>query len=240
MNKFLFDLNEKLNFLILKIKKNKKYSLKDYEIGINLGSEDNTIKEYAGIDGSFLIYLCKSHLPLFLKKKIYEKSCTSNHRNFFDFIKSIKPKRIIHHNLSYGIPFGSNSIQNIYTSHFLEHLDEKETEYILTESYRCLKNGGILRIIVPSIDEEIARIENAIKIYKKGDSKPIQEFITFDYNKTRNIFSFHRKMYSFKDFEKILRKMGFKKIEKKYFKEGEMPKIKEIEVRSGLILEAIK
>ncbi|MDP2946729.1 MAG: methyltransferase domain-containing protein [Nanoarchaeota archaeon] len=235
-----FSLSEKFNFLILRLNKNKKFFLKDYEIGINLGSEDNTIKEYAGIDGSFLIYLGRSHLPNFLKKIIYNKSCTADHRSFSQFLKSIKEKRIIHHNLSYGIPFHSNSIGHIYTSHFIEHLNGNDAVKLLRECYRCLKKGGILRIVVPPIENEIERMRESTKKYEQNkDSKPIQEFIAFA-EKNRNHFSFHRRMYSYKDLEKILQNTGFKKIFKRKFKEGNMPKTKEIEVRDGLIIEAIK
>ncbi|MFA4960763.1 MAG: methyltransferase domain-containing protein [Candidatus Pacearchaeota archaeon] len=239
MRRIWFDIFEEINFFILKLKKNKKISLNDKSLGINLGSENNTIKEYIGIDGSFLIYIMKSCLPLFLKKYIYKKSCTSNYKGFEDFYKSLGNKKIVHFNLDYGIPLNSNSVRNIYTSHFLEHLNGKEGAAILEECYRCLKNKGILRIVVPDLEEETKRIEAAIKKYKLGDSDPIQEFLTVDrYNHNR--FSFHQKIYSFKDLEVLLKKIGFKNIRREEFKKGNLPEVKRLEQRTGLIVEANK
>jgi len=50
------------------------------------------------------------------------------------------------------LPIEDNSTELIYCSHVLEHLDNKAAQNILNESYRILKEEGIIRIIVPDIE----------------------------------------------------------------------------------------
>jgi predicted SAM-dependent methyltransferase len=47
------------------------------------------------------------------------------------------------------LPFENDSVDYIYTSHFLEHLSFEEVLYIMNEFYRVLKPGKILDVIVP-------------------------------------------------------------------------------------------
>lgn len=64
------------------------------------------------------------------------------------------PSNVMVHDLSNGIPFESGSVDVVYHSHMLEHLDRDVAEFFLTEVHRVLKHGGIQRIVVP--DFEIA------------------------------------------------------------------------------------
>ncbi len=53
------------------------------------------------------------------------------------------------HDVREGLPFKDNEIDAFYCSHFLEHLTGEEAIECMCEFYRCLKPGGILKIIVP-------------------------------------------------------------------------------------------
>lgn len=53
------------------------------------------------------------------------------------------------HDLSKGIPFPDSSVDAVYHSHFLEHLDRDVAPKFLTEVMRVLKPGGIHRVVVP-------------------------------------------------------------------------------------------
>ena len=55
--------------------------------------------------------------------------------------------------LSRGIPFDSDTIDAVYHSHMLEHLDRDVARQFLLECKRVLKPGGIVRIVV--LDFEI-------------------------------------------------------------------------------------
>ncbi len=60
------------------------------------------------------------------------------------------------HNIKESLPFEDNSIDVIYHSHALEHLTKKEGKVFISECYRVLKNKGIMRVVIPDI-EQIAR-----------------------------------------------------------------------------------
>lgn len=55
----------------------------------------------------------------------------------------------ISHDLRNGIPFPSDSVDQIYTSHMFEHIPFRDLLVILDECYRVLKKGGELSVSVP-------------------------------------------------------------------------------------------
>jgi len=60
---------------------------------------------------------------------------------------------ILVHNLAKGIPFDSATVDVVYHSHFLEHLDRDAAIIFMLEVKRVLKTGGILRIVVPDFEK---------------------------------------------------------------------------------------
>lgn len=60
--------------------------------------------------------------------------------------------RLLAYDLSNGIPFGSGSVDIVYHSHVLEHLDRPVGARFLTEMRRVLKPGGMCRIVVPDFE----------------------------------------------------------------------------------------
>ena len=47
------------------------------------------------------------------------------------------------------LPHKNNSLNYVYSCHFFEHIHDNTINNLLKESYRILKNGGIIRIVVP-------------------------------------------------------------------------------------------
>lgn len=64
---------------------------------------------------------------------------------------------IVVHNLAKGIPAESDSVDAVYHSHLLEHLDRPIARAFLLEAYRVLKPGGVHRIAVPDLEEACQR-----------------------------------------------------------------------------------
>ena len=62
------------------------------------------------------------------------------------------PDNILCHNLAKGIPFADGSVDVVYHSHLLEHLERKTAYVFLKEVKRVLKPGGIHRIAVPDLE----------------------------------------------------------------------------------------
>ena len=49
-----------------------------------------------------------------------------------------------------GLPFADDAVTAIYSEHFFEHLDlESEARPFVRECMRCLRSGGVLRLVVP-------------------------------------------------------------------------------------------
>lgn len=64
---------------------------------------------------------------------------------------------VIAHNLRQGLPFPDASFDAVYHSHVLEHFPKAEAPAFLQECFRVLRPQGILRVVVPDL-EQIARL----------------------------------------------------------------------------------
>ena len=60
--------------------------------------------------------------------------------------------RLLAHDLAKGIPFAAESVDFVYHSHVLEHLDRAVARQFLAEILRVLKPGGVCRIVVPDFE----------------------------------------------------------------------------------------
>jgi len=67
-----------------------------------------------------------------------------------DFISN--DDNVIAHNLLNGIPFPDNSFDAVYHSHVLEHFPKAKADFFISECFRVLKSGGILRVAVPDLE----------------------------------------------------------------------------------------
>ena len=60
-------------------------------------------------------------------------------------------------NVARGIPFNDDTFEEVYTSHFMEHIARGEELYfVMEEVYRVLENGGKFYIRVPHADTPYA------------------------------------------------------------------------------------
>ncbi|OUC13632.1 MAG: methyltransferase [Alkalinema sp. CACIAM 70d] len=74
-----------------------------------------------------------------------------------------------------GLPFAERTCDVCYSSHVLEHLQPAQASFLITETFRVLKPGGILRIVVPDL-EQIARLYLAsLEQSLSGDSQAIAQ-----------------------------------------------------------------
>ncbi len=71
-------------------------------------------------------------------------------------LESVDPQ-VIQHDIAKGIPFADGHFNVVYHSHVLEHLTPEDGERMMLECYRVLRPGGVLRVIVPDL-EQIARL----------------------------------------------------------------------------------
>ena len=69
------------------------------------------------------------------------------------------------------LPFASDSADCIYTSQFIEHLEPHQAFTFLSECYRVLRSGGILRTVTPNLEELINAYLSALESVSKNKSE---------------------------------------------------------------------
>lgn len=72
-------------------------------------------------------------------------------RGNLDYLGFAKTNRIFYADVVRGIPVPDASVDVLYTSHMLEHVDRYEAGMFLAEAKRVLKIGGVLRVVVPDL-----------------------------------------------------------------------------------------
>lgn len=70
-------------------------------------------------------------------------------------------------NLLAGFPYQDDTFNAVYSSHVLEHFTKQQGVSLVKESYRVLKTGGVLRIVVPDFK---ASCDEYMRIISMPDS----------------------------------------------------------------------
>jgi len=130
---------------------------------INVGCGAHPINGWINYDFNGFIFFAKVSI---LRKVLNRlKYIPDGYKEFMD---QVIQENIHFANAGKHIPESDNSIDVIYSSHMLEHLDREETDVFLSESKRVLVPDGIIRIVVPDF-------EKLIENYQKN--KNPQKFI---------------------------------------------------------------
>ncbi len=67
------------------------------------------------------------------------------------------------------LPVPDSSIDVVYASHLLEHLAPHEVPRFMGELFRILKPSGILRVVVPDLEQIVSEYIRALKAAKHGN-----------------------------------------------------------------------
>ncbi|WP_287601761.1 methyltransferase domain-containing protein [Thiothrix sp.] len=183
------------------------------QLKINLGCGLAVTQGWINIDGSFNALIAP--LPLAIHKIAYKLSGSNHYYTFDEYHKLLKNNIFYQANLNNGIPTKDNSIDYIYTSHFLEHLYPEDAKKLIQDSYRTLKNGGLIRIIVPDLDY-------AIKLFNEDKKKQALDSYFFNGGSK---FDQHKYMYDYVILHDLLKASGFSNISKLQYKTGLCPDI---------------
>jgi len=65
--------------------------------------------------------------------------------------------RIHIHDLTKPLPWANGTADVCYTSHTVEHMSRDEGQYLVSEAYRVLRPGGVLRVVVPDLHDVVDR-----------------------------------------------------------------------------------
>jgi ubiquinone/menaquinone biosynthesis C-methylase UbiE len=197
------------------------------KIKLNIGCGPNgQFEGFINIDNSKAILLAK--FPK-IKKLLFKLGLISKEKFEHDWtgVRWMDASR--------RLPFASESVDKIFCSHFLEHIPPNNGENVLKECYRVLKKDGIMRLVVPDLLWYAERyVSETMRIQKDStlpDDRTVHDkFLETVYgaylNKKRYGAS-HCYMYDLPTLVFILKKIGFEKIHKCQYQEGEdkeMPK----------------
>jgi predicted SAM-dependent methyltransferase len=98
-----------------------------------------------------------SKLDVQMKRHLYlNLGCGSHFHQYWtnvDF-KATHPS-ILAYDLNQGVPFSDNTFDAVYHSHVLEHMTKENAPCFIKECHRVLKAGGILRVVVPDLEQMV-------------------------------------------------------------------------------------
>lgn len=160
----------------------------------------------------------------------------------------------IHLNATKNLPFPAESIDVVFTEQFIEHLNQKQAIQFLSEAYRVLKPGGIIRQSTPDLEKLIAlyldqnetvNFEDAVERHIRSHHKntPYAKATGCQFiNDMFNLWG-HQFIYDKSTLQNITKNAGFVKIEWFSFGESEHDDLKNLErhadvewMKNGLVM----
>ena len=150
-----------------------------------------------------------------------------------------KAPYFLEYDLKKGIPASLNSLEVIYHSHLLEHLDHESGIIFLRNCYQCLSEDGVMRFALPDLkiwcDNYVNNNKIFFQTYKNQYYYGLEKSWK-DYNSKGHVFSSmlynwgHKMVYDFASLEEKLSKIGYKNIYRaKWGYSDLIPSIKELE-----------
>jgi SAM-dependent methyltransferase len=153
------------------------------------------------------------------------------------------PETIVVHDLRRNIPAATASVDVVYHSHLLEHIDRSSVAAFMGEVFRVLRPGGIHRIVVPDLealatryldgfgakghDERVARmIEQMVRREAAGSSRqptPRRFMENVLLGDARRRGETHQWMYDRHSLAQLLIRSGFVGPQQVDYKESAIP-----------------
>lgn len=192
---------------------------------LNIGCGLSVASGWLNMDASLNAWI--SGKAAWMHRLGYKVSGANSYYSEAEYLKTLRENRFIYHDIQYGLPFRDRTVDFIFSSHFLEHLDKERGQKLLTECHRILRTAGTLRIAVPDL-------EYGWELYRRGE----KERMLHDYffTGTETGFSQHRYAYDFELLSKALESAGFKQIRRCSFRQGATPDLELLDNREEYTL----
>ncbi|MFA6250178.1 MAG: methyltransferase domain-containing protein [Candidatus Shapirobacteria bacterium] len=132
------------------------------------------------------------------------------------------------------LPLRDGSVDWIYCSHVLEHLDYWQVEDVLKECFRVLKKDGRIRIVVPDLDKLIAKYEK-----NKDANLFCGEFFGFEKNRrprgflekfSRRFIRPHEWLFNQQSLKDLIKGAGFQDISISDYRKSDMPEVERLDL----------
>jgi len=116
------------------------------QLRINVGCGTTPIEGWLNFDNSLSVRLASLPIPLSLLP-------AGNGNGSVRFMKVAREKGIRWADATRRIPLEDDSVEVLYSSHMVEHLDRRQADAFLSEAKRVLAPNGIIRIAIPDISK---------------------------------------------------------------------------------------
>lgn len=178
------------------------------KIRINIGCGRTPTEGWHNYDNSLSLRLAR--FP-FLDRIVFALPFIPQfHKDFMSFIKTSDIKWA---DATKRIPESDGTVDVLYSSHMLEHINRDKVNDFLYEAKRVLRSGGIIRIAVPDIRlliEDYLKNEDADDFMSKTElvtGRPTTLFKRLQYVIVGE--RYHQWMYDGKSLCRLLSEMGF-------------------------------
>ncbi len=152
-------------------------------------------------------------------------------------------------------PFENESFDFIFSEHLFEHLTIKQQINMMTEAYRILKNGGVMRLATPKLDF-------LFELYSQPEKKENKEYVKWAVRSIPNLriaqdkiennsFHYiyvinnffrdwgHQMIHNFESIQNLAFQSGFAEVIKVEVGESEIEDLRKIEKHGTIIPEHI-
>lgn len=93
------------------------------------------------------------------------------HKDWINIDFNSTSRYVKKHNILKGLPMKTKSVDAVYNSCMLEHLTRNQAQKFIQECRRILKDNGILRIVVPDLENICTEYLNILQHIKSGDKE---------------------------------------------------------------------
>jgi SAM-dependent methyltransferase len=115
-------------------------------VRVNIGCGATPTDGWSNLDNSFTVRVAR--WPWLVRSLAAARILN---RQSLDFAGVANGNKIRFANASLRIPYADNSVEVVYSSHMIEHLDRDEAKAFLLEVRRILQPGGVIRLAAPDL-----------------------------------------------------------------------------------------
>lgn len=195
----------------------------------NLGSGLRVAPGWLNLDAS--LNAVAAHLPTPLQRLAYRMSGSHAQYSLHEYLDILAANNFVFCDLRRGLPLPSGSLDFVYTSHLLEHLERSGALVLLRDVARVMKPHATLRIVVPDLT-------HFVTLYQEGERRQaVDAMFSAD---AGGRLAQHRYMYDETGLRELLVEAGFREVVRCEPGQGETPDLEILDTRpeESLFVEA--